>query len=99
MPKEEVLKGGNVNHIVRMANTVRRPLGYWSPNVHELLKHLEQQGYEGAPKFLGIDDSGREILTFIPGEVPGIIIQTLNRICGRTKRLWVWHTLYVVSMM
>lgn len=71
MPKEEVLKGGNVNHIVRMANSVRRPIGYWSPNVHELLKHLEQQGYEGAPKFLGIDDSGREILTFISGEVPG----------------------------
>lgn len=34
MPKEEVLKGGNVNHIVRMAKTVRRPIGYWSPNVH-----------------------------------------------------------------
>lgn len=71
MSKEEVLKGGNVNHIVRMANTVRRPIGYWSPNVHELLKHLEKQGYEGAPKFLGIDDSGREILTFISGEVAG----------------------------
>ncbi|MFC3748240.1 phosphotransferase [Paenibacillus sp. GCM10012306] len=71
MTQEEVLQGGNVNHIVRMANTVRRPIGDWSPNVHELLQHLEKQGYEGAPRFLGIDDSGREVLTFIPGEVPG----------------------------
>jgi thiamine kinase-like enzyme len=71
MTQEEVLKGGNVNHIVRMANTVRRPIGYWSASVHELLKHLEKQGFEGAPRFLGIDDFGREILTFISGEVAG----------------------------
>ncbi len=68
---EEVLKGGNINHIVRVANTVRRPTGYWSPSVHRLLNHLEQQGFEGAPRFRGIDPSDREILTFISGEVPG----------------------------
>ncbi|MGZ9584290.1 phosphotransferase [Paenibacillus marinisediminis] len=69
MSHEEVLKGGNVNHIVRIGNTVRRPTGDWSPSVHELLKHLEKQGFEGAPRFLGIDDSGREILTFVTGDV------------------------------
>jgi Phosphotransferase enzyme family len=68
---EEVLKGGNVNHVVRISNTVRRPTGYWSPSVHELLTHLEKQGFEGAPRFLGIDDAGREILSFIMGEAPG----------------------------
>lgn len=71
MTEEEVLMGGNVNHIIRKENTVIRPTGYWSPSVHGLLKHLEQQGFEGAPRFLGIDDSGREILTFIAGEVSG----------------------------
>jgi hypothetical protein len=69
--QEEVLKGGNVNHVVRKANTVLRPTGYWSPCAHELLKHLEKQGFEGAPRYLGIDDLDREILTFIAGEVPG----------------------------
>jgi len=69
--QEEVLKGGNVNHIVRKEDTVLRTTGYWSPSVHELLKHLEKQGFEGAPRFLGIDDSDRETLTFISGEVPG----------------------------
>lgn len=71
MTQEEVLKGGNVNHIIRKENMVLRPTGYWSASVHELLKHLEKQGFEGAPRFLGIDDSDREILSFIPGEVPG----------------------------
>ncbi|ANY67264.1 aminoglycoside phosphotransferase [Paenibacillus sp. BIHB 4019] len=71
MTEEEVLRGGNVNHIIRKENTVLRPTGYWSHSVHELLKHLEKQGFEGAPRFLGIDDSDREILTFVPGESPG----------------------------
>ncbi|WP_260869530.1 aminoglycoside phosphotransferase family protein [Paenibacillus sp. Y412MC10] len=71
MTQEEVLDGGNINHIVRKENTVLRPTGIWSPCVHELLKHLEKQGFEGAPKFIGIDDPEREILTFISGEVSG----------------------------
>ncbi|CAM4264857.1 aminoglycoside phosphotransferase family protein [Paenibacillus typhae] len=71
MTQDEVLQGGNVNLIVRKENTVLRPTGYWSPSVHRLLKHLEKQSFEGAPRFLGIDESNREILTFISGEVPG----------------------------
>ncbi|MFE0559082.1 phosphotransferase [Paenibacillus sp. NPDC058910] len=68
--KEEVLPGGNVNEVVRIGNNVHRTTK-WSSFVHDLLRHLEKQGFEGAPKFIGIDHSGREILSFIPGEVPG----------------------------
>ncbi len=71
MTQEEVLTGGNVNHVVRKENMVLRPVGYWSPSVHELLKHLEREGFEGAPRLVGVDETDREILTFIPGEVPG----------------------------
>lgn len=71
MSKDEEVFQGNINHIIRIENTVRRPVGYWSTSVHKLLKYIEKQDFEGAPKFLGIDDTGREILTFIPGEVPG----------------------------
>ena len=67
--EEVVLSGGNVSAVVRVGDTVRRGLGTWSPAVHGLLRHLEAQGFEGAPRFLGIDAQGREILTFIPGEV------------------------------
>lgn len=68
--KEELLHGGNVNEVVRIGNTVHRNEN-WNPFVHELLLYLDKQGFEGAPKFIGIDDKGREILSFIPGEVPG----------------------------
>lgn len=42
-----------------------------SPLVHALLKHLEDVGFAGAPRFLGIDSAGREVLTYIEGEVAG----------------------------
>ncbi|MBL7628531.1 phosphotransferase [Frankia nepalensis] len=37
--------------------------------VHQLLGFLEQRGWEGAPRFLGVDEHGREILGFLPGHV------------------------------
>ncbi|MGH3146006.1 MAG: aminoglycoside phosphotransferase family protein [Rubrobacter sp.] len=68
-PGEEVLSGGYSTPVVRVEDTVRRTTGPWSPAVHGLLRHLERRGFDGAPRFLGLDDNGREILTFIPGEV------------------------------
>lgn len=70
MEQEETpLAGGNLSTVVRVGETVRRPLQPWSAAVHGLLRHLEEQEFSGAPRFLGIDDRGREILTFIPGDV------------------------------
>ncbi len=70
MDEEELpLSGGNVSTVVRVGNTVRRTLGPWSPAVHELLRHLESKGFSEAPRFLGIDERGREVLTFIEGEI------------------------------
>jgi len=37
--------------------------------VHAFLRHLEEVGFDGAPKVCGTDESGREILTFIEGDV------------------------------
>lgn len=72
-PVTEVpLPGGDVTEgIVRAGDTVRRPLGPHSPLVHAVLAHLEAVGFEGAPRFLGTDERGREVLTFIEGEVAG----------------------------
>ena len=69
MDEEKVLSGGNMTEVVRIGNTVHRVMGPWSPTLHHLLRYLEQQQFEGAPRVLGIDDKGREILTFIEGEV------------------------------
>ncbi|MEU0570392.1 hypothetical protein ABZ297_34080 [Nonomuraea sp. NPDC005983] len=47
---------------------MRRPAGPWTPAVHALLAHLNDAGFRGAPRPLGIDDRGREVLTFAPGD-------------------------------
>jgi Ser/Thr protein kinase RdoA (MazF antagonist) len=52
-----------------VGDTVRRATGPWSAAVHSLLRHLEARGFAGAPRFRGLDAQGREILTFLPGEV------------------------------
>ena len=66
------LAGGDVTEgVVRVGDTVRRPVGPHSPLVHALLAHLELVGFEGAPRFLGTDGSGREVLSYIDGEVAG----------------------------
>jgi hypothetical protein len=64
---EEVLTGGNLNPVVRVGQTVRRVPGAWTPAVHALLKHLDAYRFDAAPRALGFDDQGREVLTFIEG--------------------------------
>ncbi len=67
---EVPLGGGNMSAgVVRVGDTVRRPAGPWTPAVHALLAHLHDAGFDGAPRPLGIDERGREVLTFIPGAV------------------------------
>jgi hypothetical protein len=66
------LLGGDVTEgVVRVGDTVRRPVQANSPLVHALLTHLEGRDFDGAPRFLGIDNRGREVLTYIDGEVAG----------------------------
>lgn len=67
--QEEVLSGGNTTVVIRVGDTVRRPAGPWTPAVHHLLKHVASVGFTGVPRVLGIDDSGREVLEFVDGEV------------------------------
>jgi hypothetical protein len=68
---EEPLLGGNLGSVVRIGDTVRRSTGPWTDVVHELLRHLEQVGFAYSPRVLGIDDQGREVLSFIEGESIG----------------------------
>jgi len=69
---EEIpLAGGSMTTVVRVGDTVRRPTGRWTPAVHSLLRHLEKVGFEGAPRVLGFDDQGREVLTYLPSEPGG----------------------------
>ena len=67
---ERTLAGGltNAGQVTRLGDTVRRPRRSTTPATRALLDHLERKGFEGAPRFLGIDERGREVLSFIPGE-------------------------------
>jgi Ser/Thr protein kinase RdoA (MazF antagonist) len=56
--------------VVRVGDTVRRPARGSSAAVRTLLRHLEEVGFEGAPRFLGVDEQGRDVLTYVEGEVP-----------------------------
>ncbi len=67
-PEEEVLAGGNMAEVVRVGNTVHRPAGAWTRAVHALLGYLVRSGFEAAPRVLGMDAEGREVLSFIEGE-------------------------------
>ena len=40
--------------------------------VHALLAHLADKGFTAAPRPLGFDEQGREVLTFLEGETIGI---------------------------
>lgn len=46
---------------------VHRPAGPWTPAVHALLRHLEREGLDGVPRVIGMDDAGREVLSYLPG--------------------------------
>ncbi|MBM2618361.1 aminoglycoside phosphotransferase family protein [Actinoplanes sp. LDG1-06] len=68
MVDHEMLQDKPHREVVRVGDTVRRPLQPWSASVHELLRHLEDIDFPYAPRFLGIDDEGREVLTFVEGD-------------------------------
>ena len=55
---------------VRVGDTVRRMTGSSGGVVRELLDHLEAVGFDGAPRHLGTDEQGREVLSYIAGDVP-----------------------------
>jgi Ser/Thr protein kinase RdoA (MazF antagonist) len=55
--------------VVRVGDTVRRPATAASAFIATLLSHLAAEGFDGAPRHLGWDERGRDILTYIPGEV------------------------------
>ena len=63
----EITLGGNLNDAVRIGNTVHRTAGPYTPAVHALLRYLERAGYP-APRVVGMDAQGREVLRFIEGE-------------------------------
>ncbi len=69
---EQELPPGDVTEgVVRVGSTVRRPVQPQSAAVADYLLHLEAVGFTSAPRFLGRDQSGRDVLDYLEGVVPG----------------------------
>lgn len=68
---ERLPEGNGGGEVWRSEQGVHRTAGLWTPTVHAFLHHLAKEGFDGAPTVLGIDDEGREIVTFVDGEVLG----------------------------
>ncbi|MEU4243368.1 phosphotransferase [Actinoplanes sp. NPDC026619] len=58
---------------VRVGATMRRPRHGRSDYVDALLLHLAAAGFTGVPRPLGYDDQGRQILTYVEGDVPSVV--------------------------
>lgn len=67
---EELLASDGVTRVVRIGDTVRRPARPFTASVQAYLTHLHSKGFTAAPQPLGYDGQGREVLSFVAGEVP-----------------------------
>ncbi|MFK0294412.1 phosphotransferase [Streptomyces sp. NPDC090442] len=66
---EASLSGGSDGRVVRVGGTVRRPVSDRTGFVGDLLRMFEAAGWGGAPRYRGIDEEGREVLTYLAGHV------------------------------
>lgn len=71
LPEQELPRGDVTEGVVRIGDTVRRPHQSCSLAVAAYLDHLESAGFDAAPRYLGRDGQGRDVLTFLSGDVAG----------------------------
>lgn len=61
--------GHSTSGVVKVGETVHRPVNTNSEFTRSLLMLLEKKNYPFSPRFLGMDEQGREILTYIDGSI------------------------------
>jgi hypothetical protein len=65
----DAMQRGRFAAPVRRGDTVERATGPGSRNIHALLSHLHDRGFDLAPRVLDVSDDGtRETLSFLPGD-------------------------------
>ncbi|MGN0802606.1 MAG: phosphotransferase [Candidatus Faecivicinus sp.] len=88
MEREIPLTGGRITQgVVRIGDRVHRPQCKNAGFVHDVLDHLAQKRIPFAPQFLGVDSSGREILSFLPGDVPDNLGRYTPEQCAAAARI------------
>lgn len=91
---EETLASEGVTHVVRIGQSVRRPARPFTATIQAYLAHVRSQGFTDCPEPLGYDEQGREVLSFVPGEVPveplpahATTTRVLETLAGLIRRL------------
>ncbi|MGV8830959.1 MAG: aminoglycoside phosphotransferase family protein [Devosia sp.] len=71
-PTAETSLVGGRSTVTRLGGVVFRQSAPWSATTVALLRHLEREGFEHAPRIIGegFDERGREMLTYVEGESP-----------------------------
>jgi len=76
--KEIVLTGGGLtaggstrNQTVKIDNVIHKAATAQHPMVREYLLYLEERGMPGVPRFLGVDEHGRDMFSYLPGKTMG----------------------------
>lgn len=64
------LPGGFIAEVVRVGDSVRRTAPERYDFVSALLTHLARVGADLAPRHLGTDEHGRQVLSYVDGRVP-----------------------------
>lgn len=84
---------GNVGGVLKIGDTVHRPVGAWTPAVHALLDHLAPR-LPHVPGVIGFDEQGREVLDFLPGRVIALGEESLSETQIRSLVSWTreFHT-------
>ncbi|MCC3270355.1 phosphotransferase [Arthrobacter gengyunqii] len=67
---EVLLEGDGWTEVYRIRDTVHRPARPQTATIHAFLSHLRDRGFTGAPIPHGYDPKGREVLSYVEGDVP-----------------------------
>lgn len=85
---EEKLSGGRVTaSVVKVGDTVHRTPCANSAFVRQALGYLSGKGADFAPCYLGSDEQGREVFSFMPGDVPDNIGEFTDGQCCEAARM------------
>jgi len=96
--KETILSGGQcTDSVVRIGNRVHRTKSDNYEFIHSVLLFLEKQNFTYAPKFLGIDEKGREMLSYLEGEVPRDVPMSFSQKITAVKILRSFHDILADS--
>jgi len=100
MTLEIALRGGRVTEsVVKVNNTVRRPHKATSDFTNSILIFLHENNFHSCPEFLGRDEQGRDVYSFIEGYVPNDIGDTtILQLCSFMKLLRMFHDLSAIFL-